>query len=689
MILSYLFGKEERHGDRVTPGVHISELAWRTGQGLAGNETASGIEIDAAVALTYSALFGAVKVISEDIASCPAILYRRKANGGRERATDHPLYHALHNEPNEDMTASSYFQTGQGHLLLWGNHYAEIEIRRDSYKLLNRRPDRVTPKRDHGGRLFYEFTNPGREATTLRPEKVLHVAGYGWNGVQGFSPIDLARETIGMGLQMERFGASFFGRGATYGGFLEHPGPEALSEPAYERLRLSIEQESGAGKAHGWKILEEGMKAHPYGVPPENAQFLESRRFGVLEVCRWLRLNPNKLQDFQDAGDRANVEQGAIAHVRDCLRPWFIKWEQEITRKLLTPAERREFYVEFLLDAMLRGDSETRAKVNKERWQVGARTPNEGRRLENEDPIEHELANEPWFPVNYLPISKVAGTGAPLAMTERQLPDGTRETRVEFSPAAKAVARPDKSERSLQARWNLQRAFLRIFQSAAVRMLTPEVKRIRAALEEMPTRGEAAFRQWLVEFYLNHRAFVESVMRDPIVAYLDAVAREAIEEVGGDPDDLGPRLEVFQREYAETFARRYTGSQQAQLEKILAETPDLEEAQRLALERVQSWEDNSPVRIATRETTQGNGAVSKLVYVLSGIRLLRWVWNGGECKICPRMHGRVVEIEKSFAVPGDIIEPTAEGVTPLRVEKITGHPPLHGGCQCGVAAEAG
>ena len=233
--------------------------------------------------------------------SLPLHLYRYKEDGGKEKALDHPLYLLLHDEPNPEMSSFVFRETLMTHLLLWGNAYAQI-IRNGKgevialYPLM---PDRMTVNRDSNGQLYYEYTVSMDDAPTvkgslvrLHPSDVLHIPGLGFDGLVGYSPIAMAKNAIGMAIACEEYGAKFFANGAAPGGVLEHPG--TIKDP--QRVRESWQSTfGGSGNSNKIAVLEEGMKYTPIGISPEQAQFLETRKFQINEIARIFRVPPHML----------------------------------------------------------------------------------------------------------------------------------------------------------------------------------------------------------------------------------------------------------------------------------------------------------------------------------------------------------------------------------------------------------
>jgi HK97 family phage portal protein len=372
-----------------------------------GGSTSAGVTVNEYTALNYSAVWAAVNLIASQIASLPLILYKRLPNGGKERFSSHQTYRLLHDEWNPEMASMTARETLMGHVLTWGNGYAEIERDRVGrpvalWPLL---PNQVTPFRDESKRLQYRVSTPGVPDVTIPAGDMLHIAGLGFDGLVGYSPIYMARESLGLGIAAQRFGSSFFSNGATLSAVLEHPGE--LGEDGTKNLRESIEAvHQGVSKAHRLLILEEGMKYQKFGVEPDSAQFLETRQFEVTEVARWFNIPPHKLRDLMRA-TFSNIEQQSIEFVTDTLRPWLIRWEQEINRKLISRSERNIQYVEHLVEGLLRGDTASRYAAYAVGRQWGWLSADDIRDLENMNPLPNGQGKIYLVPLNMTPADRI------------------------------------------------------------------------------------------------------------------------------------------------------------------------------------------------------------------------------------------------------------------------------------------
>lgn len=315
----------------------------------------AGKSVSPRSAVQVSAVYACVRVIAETIASLPLHLYAQ-TDDGSVKAMEHPLYRLMHDEPNSEMTSFVFRETMATHLLLWGNSYSQI-IRNGRgeihalYPLLaeNMEVDRVA------GQLVYAYRKDGM-TYTLHPRDVLHIPGLGFDGVVGYSPIALERNAIGLGIAAEEYGSKFFSNGATPAGVLTHP--STVKDP--ERLRKSWNRVyGGSANAGQVAILEEGLKFDRIAMPNNEAQFLETRKFQVSEICRIYRVPPHLIGDLEHA-TFSNIEHQGISFAQHTIRPWLVRIEQSLNRALLSENEKVKLYAEFNMSGLLRGDYKSR-----------------------------------------------------------------------------------------------------------------------------------------------------------------------------------------------------------------------------------------------------------------------------------------------------------------------------------------
>lgn len=355
----------------------------------------SGKSVTERSAMQMTAVYSCVRILAEAVAGLPLHLYRYKEDGGKEKAIDHSLYLLLHDEPNPEMSSFVFRETLMTHLLLWGNAYAQI-IRNGKgevialYPLM---PNKMTVDRNENGQLYYQYIRSNEEAPTmpnstviLNTSDVLHIPGLGFDGLVGYSPIAMAKNAIGMAIACEEYGAKFFANGAAPGGVLEHPG--TIKDP--ERVRQSWQSTfGGSGNANKIAVLEEGMKYTPIGISPEQAQFLETRKFQINEIARIFRVPPHMVGDLEKSSF-SNIEQQSLEFVKYTLEPWLIRWEQSIQRSLLSADEKTMYFAKFNVDGLLRGDYASRMSGYATARQNGWMSANDIRELENLDRIPTE-----------------------------------------------------------------------------------------------------------------------------------------------------------------------------------------------------------------------------------------------------------------------------------------------------------
>ena len=355
----------------------------------------SGKTVTERSAMQMTAVYSCVRILAEAIAGLPLHLYTYKEDGGKEKAIGHPLYLLLHDEPNPEMSSFVFRETLMTHLLLWGNAYAQI-IRNGKgevvalYPLM---PNRMTVDRDSSGQLFYSYQMNNSDAPTmkagaviLKPSDVLHIPGLGFDGLVGYSPIAMAKNAIGLAIATEEYGAKFFANGATPGGLLEYPGTVKDPDRVRESWNKGFSGSQNAGKV---AILEEGMKYTPISIAPEQAQFLETRKFQINEIARIFRVPPHMVGDLEKSSF-SNIEQQSLEFVKYTLDPWVVRWEQSLSRALFTPEEKKKYYFKFNVEGLLRGDYQSRMNGYATARQNGWMSANDIRELENLDRIPAE-----------------------------------------------------------------------------------------------------------------------------------------------------------------------------------------------------------------------------------------------------------------------------------------------------------
>ena len=413
-ILTGLFKSRDKPQNR-TPG---SSYAFFLGG------STSGKAVTERSAMQMTAVYSCVRILAEAIAGLPLHLYRYTPDGSKVKAVDHPLYLLLHDEPNPEMSSFVFRETLMTHLLLWGNAYAQI-IRNGKgevvalYPLM---PNRMSVDRDAHGQLYYTYTRASDEAKTmtgttvlLPPSDVLHIPGLGFDGLVGYSPIAMAKNAIGLAIATEEYGAKFFANGAAPSGVLEHPG--TIKDPS--RVREAwMSQFGGSANSGKVAVLEEGMKYTPISISPEQAQFLETRKFQINEIARIFRIPPHMVGDLEKSSF-SNIEQQSLEFVKYTLDPWVIRWEQSIQRALLRPEEKKRYFAKFNVEGLLRGDYQSRMNGYAVARQNGWMSANDIRELENLDRIPAEAGGDLYLVNgNMLPMQRAGAFASGAETTE-------------------------------------------------------------------------------------------------------------------------------------------------------------------------------------------------------------------------------------------------------------------------------
>jgi len=349
----------------------------------------AGVPVNRDIALTYGAVWTAVSKISLHIAMMPQRVYASE-DGKRYVDYNHPVDTLLYRQANEEVNSFDFRQSLMAQALLQGNGLAEIERLRsgDPGALWGIDWARVNPDRDSRQRLVYEISNGSAANSHLYAKDVIHLKGFSMDGITGLSPVSYAKHVISLGLAMEQYGSAFFGNGALPGGVIEWGDtavtPEGWDISAAKNMKKTWNKNHrGSQRASAIEILEPGQKFRAISIAPEDAQFLQSRKFGITEIARWFNMPPHKMGDLERATNN-NIEAQNIEYVTDCLQPWATRFEQEINAKLL----RGKNYTKIGFNSLLRGDLKTREAYYKTMLDRGVYSINDVLELEDRNPVE-------------------------------------------------------------------------------------------------------------------------------------------------------------------------------------------------------------------------------------------------------------------------------------------------------------
>lgn len=475
----------------------------------AGDDSVAGIRMSPEFARSVTAVYACVRVIAETMSTLPLLTYAYLKGGGKKRATEYYLYNVLRRAPNRWQTIVEFLEMIFGHAALRGNAYAEIVPGRRGAvgSLIPIHPDRVTVRiSNRDGLPIYKVRRfPDGRTITILADNMFHFKGLTDNGFTGIIPFRVAEGAIILAKQTERHGSSLFSNKPVVGGVLEHPdqiGPEAVAT-----LRESLaDMYSGAGGNHKPLVLEEGMKWNQLSLTPEDSQFLATRKLQVIEICRAFRVDPTLIQDFEGAKYNT-VEQQALNFTMHTVRPWAVRFEEAVGRSLITDGDK--YFVEFLLDALLRGDIKSRTQSLSKQFTNGAITLDEWREIENRNPLPDGLGKRHYIPVNLQPIDAPVVVGKPVkrpggsndkdATTLARLDnaDGNAATTIDLGPAGNH----DRGIADLIAATELD---------AADRIVHQEIDQVRARASKELNPG--LWVAWLNRFATSHRRHVARVI---------------------------------------------------------------------------------------------------------------------------------------------------------------------------------
>jgi HK97 family phage portal protein len=727
----------ERRASLENPSTNLRDPASWFLDAMGVRPTDSGVPISEHTAMRLSTWWGCVRVISETLACLPVILYER-LDRGKRHAKDVPLFGLVKDSPNPEMTSFQWRETAQGHVCNWGNHYSEIE-RDGAGRPIGLWP--LPPDRTRAERMLVRDVRTGEVAPRrvvitsvagsagfqekiLPAENVLHIPGLGYDGVKGYSVVAMARQSLGLALATEAYGARWFGNGARPSGIIRHPG--RLNKAGKDGLRTSLEiLHGGIEQAHRIAILDEGMDWKQITVPPEDSQFLQTRQHQGPEICRWHRVPPHMVQDLSK-GTFSNIEIQSIEFVRFTMLPWFVRWEQHLNRSLLTPEQRKKYFFEFLVEGLLRGALKERYDAYAVGRQWGWLCADDVRELENMNPLPDGVGQGFLVPMNMIPSDQAANVGqkpekpAPPSDDEgeggaiegdaeekayrrreaRLLAPAPRRPLLAGPSSGRSSTEATKAQRQLRSSQmrNRQRlAMVPLFRAAGEDVVRQQVAVARKALKKAKrsqraddSAGLLSTSEFMAEMDRFNARFPETIARAfrPVVETLSTQVDDTIgDELGQEvDDDAGASVEAV----IASIAARFIGSAVGQLQALIAANvtePGTGAIEDAISTRLDEWEATWPDKLADRESVRSVNALSRDAYAGAGVEEMIWVLNSNACPICQEMEGRTVETSGHFADEGDVIEPGDDSdQAPLTVRQVLAHPPLHGGCDCGISA---
>lgn len=614
-------------------------------------------------ALQLSAVWACVRVLAETVSTLPLHVYKRREDGGRDKAPDHPIYEKLHLRPNELQSAVSFWEMVVKSVATWG--WCPVRL--------------VWSKR--GPLLSLWPLDPsdwdlvpveGRNTIWLarkdQPEEVIpmghfmHFSTMG-DGYRGLSPIASMERSIGTTMAAEEYGADFYGSGATLGSVVKSPVP--LKPEIAKRLRKQFEESySGRAGNHATLVLENGMDFERVGLPPEDALFLETRKYGAEDIARIYRIPPHMIGILEKA-TFSNIEQQSLDFVMHTMRPWLVRLEQVINWYLFNEGERGTYYAEFNAEGLLRGDMQSRSEFYRSAVETGWMNRNEVREKENmnrEEGLDEFLS----------PMNMNGGDEEPDA-------EGSKEQEEKSDRAVDEKNLEHWEQRSADVQTSLRATFEGVFKQAFARVIAEDVKKIQGDLRNL---GDGSWSEFVARTSQYLEQSQESVA-DEIEAIVLTYGARMIDEL-----DVPEAGREKAREQLAAFAEKY-GTNAASMRSAM-EMRRLEKAwQGGEVEQVfadlATWNESLPAERAHTEAVRAGGALARMVFNYAGFTYLVWRTIGETCSICSPLNGITVGVRENFFNAGDVIEPGGD-VSPIRMNENIGHPPVHPGCDCVVTA---
>ncbi len=648
--------------------------------------TGAGVDVGPDEVMASSSVWNAFWNVAITVATIPLKLFRRGENQGREPAREHPLYRVLYDRPNRWMPAVRYRSMAQFHLLMYGNHYAQQLRDRAgrTRELIPLHAARMRVEMD-GDEILYTYYRPTGGDRVFKQDEILHITGLSANGLLGLNPLEVNRETFGTTIAVERHAAAYYGNRAQPGLVLKSP--KRLGKEGRKNLREAMYEAYGGEKAFSTAVLEDGVEPTPFGTTARDAEMLANRTFQVGEVARILNVPPHILKELTRA-TFSNIEQQSLEYIIHTLRPWFVAWEQSIGFYLLPEENPEDLYAKFVVDELLRGDSEARGRFYNQLFMIGAASPNDIRRWEDLPPIDG--GDRYFVQINMQPLDVVdeillpgeePGTpgddpGPPLPVAGavggggRLLPPST-------GPELRAV-----QERSIQARARTRGVFHPLIRRAVNRFVQREVRAARRALEGSRKRADlGGFRRWMDQFYAALPKEVRRIMGPVFASYAAEIRAAVVDELGEEADDVA--VEAFVAAYVNRYGLRYSRVSAARLRQALEQ--DDPDAAAQDIERIlDGWEASRADTEAGWETVRADGAIAVAIYTASRLAM-RWYALGKSCPFCSQLDGTIVSAGSSFLEAGATLEGGADQ-DPLHITSTVRHAPVHGGCDCFVVA---
>jgi HK97 family phage portal protein len=635
----------------------------------------TGLDVSEEDTLSSTAVWSAVTQLSQSIASLPLHLYKRLKPTGKERYVQSPLYNLLHLQPNPEMTSMAFREAQAGQVIMQGTAFAEIERDRldrivGLWPLLTSRMETIRSKET--GNLVYKYNLPDGSYKIFARDMILRISGFSHSGLLGYRTIDKNKEAIAVSLALQEYIARFFGEGAKPPVALEHPG--SLSQEAQDRLRRAWNaMHQGLSNSQRVAILEEGMQLKVFGVSPDDAEALDTRKFQIDEVARIFNMPPHMLKSLEHA-TFSNIEMQSLEFVIYTLRPWLVRFEQGYNIQLLKPKAQNKYFFEHVVEGLLRGDISTRFNAYAVAIQNGWMNADEVREKENLNPQPNKQGQKYHIPLNWIAKNEKK----PEPIVQKPPMQGEEETEKEDEEEIKTFWQKAKETRSVVERDRIIKQYQPLFKQAAQRIVNKEAIAVKKEVKQhMGGRAKRDLKNWLEGFYDKHGQYIIEQIGPIFRSFSEAIQNAVEKELGVEANV--DELNQFVTEYIETYAKRHTSSSLGQLLALLEK-----ELEDLPI-RVDEWREKRADKIAVNETNRKSNAVFGFIAFGAGLSLV-WHIRGPEtCSYCRALQGKKIKQGQSFFNGGEDHKPKGTE-TPMFIRGTVRHPPLHRGCDCYASA---
>ncbi len=635
---------------------------------LSGEMSQAGIQVDQDNAFQVTAVKSAVSRISEFVATLPLKLYRKAGEKGKEEVTDHPLSRIVSKQPNPMMTSYVWRETAELQCLLYGNHMSQL-VRDRLGRIIQIVPLSAgqTHIKDADGKIMFHYQKPDGGVRVFSQEEIFHIQWFSFNAIQGEDPIYQARDAFGLSLGLEKYASDYLANEASPSGILQMKGT-LRNEEARRRLKEDWRQKQGRwGRKNGVAVLEQGMEWQSIANTPRESQLVEERKYQVAEVARWFNIPAHLVGDLEHA-TFSNVEEQTREFVLYTMMPWLVRWEQAMDTQLLTQAEQQDMFFKFSVQALLRGDAKSRAEYYASGKQWGWLSSNDIRQLEDMNQLD-EGGNIYLQPLNMVDVENPEP--APVVQ-ERQEERQTREDR--------------EARKRQQFAFSMQDAFADAWRRVVKAEVQDVSKAVRNNFKTKPiVRDANAFERFMDNYYSTHGRVIRERTGSLYQALFSYVREMLIDDTGVPLTD--DEVRKFTEEYFTNLIYDYNSSSQGQLLSLVrdAEIAD-KDVQQVLLERLSQWEERRPSKLAKMETFQAVNALTATTFAVAGtISAVRWVTFGKTCPYCSTMRNKRIPVNTQFAGDGEEIQSADNDGKVMRVYRRMKHPPLHRGCDCGLA----